>query len=195
MPHNGFHALLELCQNKSWFVFTSNVDGQFQKAGFEPEQVMECHGSIHHLQCTDRSCNRRERHVWSAEEVAIVVDELTFRAQPPFPRCPKCGKVSRPNILMFGDSNWLSDRTFEQQKRFEAWQESLAGSVVVIECGAGTAIPSVRAQSEEFQARHSATLIRVNVREAQGPKHPSPGETISIAGGANAILSSLAAQQ
>lgn len=31
-------------------VFTSNVDGQFQKAGFLKEQIHECHGSIHQLQ-------------------------------------------------------------------------------------------------------------------------------------------------
>jgi NAD-dependent SIR2 family protein deacetylase len=33
------------------FIVTSNVDGQFQKADFEEEHVLEVHGSIHHLQC------------------------------------------------------------------------------------------------------------------------------------------------
>ena len=33
------------------FVFTSNVDGQFQQAGFDPQHLHECHGSLHHLQC------------------------------------------------------------------------------------------------------------------------------------------------
>ncbi|MGB8419614.1 Sir2 family NAD-dependent protein deacetylase [Paraburkholderia sp.] len=35
------------------FVFTSNVDGQFQKAGFPDDRVHECHGSIHTLQCLE----------------------------------------------------------------------------------------------------------------------------------------------
>lgn len=46
VPHSGFDVL------RKWRarVFTSNVDGQFQKAGFP--KVAEVHGSIHHLQCT-----------------------------------------------------------------------------------------------------------------------------------------------
>ena len=35
----------------NYFVFTSNVDGHFQKAGFDKEKVLECHGSINHYQC------------------------------------------------------------------------------------------------------------------------------------------------
>ena len=26
-------------------------DGQFQRAGFPDDSIVECHGSIHHLQC------------------------------------------------------------------------------------------------------------------------------------------------
>lgn len=63
-PHEGFKKLLDLSRNKKYgaFIFTSNVDGQFQKAGFVEEQIMECHGSIHHLQCID-DCNAE---LWSA---------------------------------------------------------------------------------------------------------------------------------
>lgn len=198
-PHDGFRILHALCQGKSWFVFTSNVDGHFQKAGFDPEQIMECHGSIHHLQCTDGACCRRERHIWPAAAMQVVVDETTFRAQPPLPRCPNCGNMARPNIVMFRDLNWLSDRTFEQQQRFTDWESSLSGKAVVIECGAGTAIPSVRLQSEDFMAEHGATLVRINPREPQGPeghtKGHTTGETVSLAGGARATLESLAAQR
>jgi len=35
------------------FVFTTNVDGQFQKAGFGAGRLCEVHGSIHHLQPAD----------------------------------------------------------------------------------------------------------------------------------------------
>lgn len=51
IPHAGFHLLKKWAKHKQHgaFVYTSNVDGQFQKAGFPPHQVIECHGSIHHL--------------------------------------------------------------------------------------------------------------------------------------------------
>jgi NAD-dependent SIR2 family protein deacetylase len=48
VPHAGFDILKKWADAKtgSW-VFTSNVDGQFQKAGFAKQQIHECHGSIH----------------------------------------------------------------------------------------------------------------------------------------------------
>ena len=53
VPHAGFE-LLRKWGDRMLFgvrVFSSNVDGQFQKAGFTEEQIHECHGSIHHLRC------------------------------------------------------------------------------------------------------------------------------------------------
>src|SRR5256885_11999890 len=57
-PHNGFAILKRWAETVPARVFTSNVDGQFQRAGFAGEHVAEVHGSIHHLQwqkpCGDR---------------------------------------------------------------------------------------------------------------------------------------------
>jgi len=84
---------------------------------------------------------------------------------------------------MFGDGGWLSDRVAEQERHFFRWMETVTLSdTVVIELGAGTAIPSVRMFSENLQ-RKGATLIRINPREAQGPR-----QTISIAQGAKKAL-------
>jgi NAD-dependent SIR2 family protein deacetylase len=51
MPHHGFDLLR--CWGSRMLhgmsVFTSNVDGQFQKAGFDNGSIHGCHGSIHHL--------------------------------------------------------------------------------------------------------------------------------------------------
>jgi NAD-dependent SIR2 family protein deacetylase len=53
-PHDGFRILLSWAQRMRHgaFVFTSNVDGQFQRAGFDLEQILEVHGSIDWMQCT-----------------------------------------------------------------------------------------------------------------------------------------------
>ncbi|MAH08389.1 MAG: hypothetical protein CL961_01830, partial [Euryarchaeota archaeon] len=47
-PHNGFKIILERFKKDKIpvFIFTSNVDGHFQKTGFAEEQIMECHGSL-----------------------------------------------------------------------------------------------------------------------------------------------------
>ena len=52
-PHKGFDILLDFNRkhNKEVFALTSNVDGQFQKAGYPADKIYEVHGSIHYLQC------------------------------------------------------------------------------------------------------------------------------------------------
>ncbi len=163
-PHGGFGIL------KRWaggmehgaFVFTSNVDGHFQRAGFDEERVIECHGSIAHLQCTE-PCSRE---IWSGDDLDVVVDETSFRATSILPECRRCGALARPNVLMFGDWHWIPERTAEQERRFSDWLDGAAGPrLAVIELGAGSAVPTVRMTSERVASRCGATLIRINPRE------------------------------
>lgn len=166
-PHAGFDILRKWLDGKTGggWVFTSNVDGQFQKAGFDESTLVECHGSIHHLQCRV-PCSEA---IWPADDVALDIDESTFRAEVPLPACPHCAETARPNILMFQDGQWIWDRTYAQEQEFRDWLSMLGGkNLVVIECGAGSAVPTVRRQSEELQS-FGATLIRINPREASGP--------------------------
>lgn len=163
-PHAGFAILKRWGESKraGHFVFTSNVDGQFQRAGFDAERIVECHGSIHHAQCS-RACRQE---IWEATEIAPVVEETDFQAAEPLPDCPRCGAVSRPNILMFGDSDWIADRKREQHSRLVKWEAALGGRrAVAIELGAGNAIRSVRRECEQFPG----TLIRINPREPEVP--------------------------
>jgi NAD-dependent SIR2 family protein deacetylase len=186
-PHAGFAILRRWAGNMrdGWFVFTSNVDGHFQRAGFDPDRVLECHGSIHHLQC-ELPC---DQDVWSADGVTVNIDETTMRAAEPLPRCRRCGGLARPNILMFNDGWWVDDRTSTQQARYEDWLRSFDPiGLVVVELGAGSAIPTVRWHSEQLQSQ-GATIVRVNPREPDGPSG-----TISIASGGLAALEAIDAQ-
>ena len=165
VPHAGFGILKKWADAKkgSW-VFTSNVDGQFQKAGFAKEQIHECHGSIHYLQCVDDCV----AGVWSAADFQPEVDEeqcLLLNSPPP---CLCCGQIARPNVLMFGDWNWQAEREHEQRQREAQWFEKIIHNlwnVVIIEMGAGTAIPSVRYFSEQTAKKYGASIIRINPRE------------------------------
>ena len=181
-PHGGFGILRRWIEKMEGglFVFTSNVDGQFQKAGYSEEQIVECHGSIHHLQCGG-SCRDA---IWSAAETVVEIDEATFRATGPLPKCPSCGGIARPNILMFGDWGWVSRRTSAQEARFQTWLSAVLDQrLAVMEFGAGRAVPTVRSLCERVASRLGGTLIRINPRESEGP----PG-TVSIQAAALATL-------
>ncbi|RMG18810.1 MAG: NAD-dependent protein deacetylase [Planctomycetota bacterium] len=181
-PHAGFDLLAAWGRTKSLglFVFTSNVDGQFQRAGFDPEALVECHGAIDFEQCLDGSCGAG---IWQAGPAPVDVDEERFRAREPLPACPRCGGLARPNVLMFGDWGWNPARTDAQERRLEAWlEERDPRRLCVVECGAGTAVPSVRSFSERLAAR-GAALVRINPREPE-----VPADELGIAAGALAAL-------
>ena len=169
-PHTGFNLLLDflVANEKEYFVFTSNVDGHFQRAGYDPNRILECHGAIESIQCS-HPCGRI---IDFADQLNIEIDDATMRAKPPLPVCQRCGSVQRPNILMFGDWNWVPDRTEEQSTRYELWLNDIStANLVAIEFGAGTAVPTVRHECE----RRADYLIRVNPREAD-----ASGEATSI---------------
>lgn len=170
VPHDGFGLIKSWIEQKAapHFVVTSNVDGQFQKAGFDDDRILEVHGSIHWLQCLSPCSDT----IWPNQE-RIPVDPVTMRADN-VPRCPRCNGVSRPNILMFGDWSWLPDRTHQQEQRLQQFlAEQLDTKMVVIELGAGTAIPTIRTMSERLGWRYAGTtVIRINTREPEiAPPH------------------------
>jgi NAD-dependent SIR2 family protein deacetylase len=170
VPHDGFLGLLELGKQKEYgyFVFTSNVDGQFQTAGFDEDRIEECHGSIHHLQCTQPCSN----DIWEMEEEKVDVDMEAFMAMEPLPKCKNCGGLARPNILMFGDWNWISHRSNAQGMRLQKWLQGLNNinaKIAIIEMGAGTAVPTVRLQSQRVHNGKNSILIRINPRDYDAP--------------------------
>jgi NAD-dependent SIR2 family protein deacetylase len=169
-PHDGFRILLDMAADKTHgtWVFTSNVDGQFQKAGFPADRVCEIHGSIHHLQCT-AGCNGK---IWPADDFQPEVDTDSCRLLGELPNCPHCGRPARPNILMFGDWGWLEQRTALQYQRLQQWLSDLARPVC-IEIGAGTHIPTVR----RFSERCGGRLIRINPSE---PAVPDPDKGLGL---------------
>lgn len=158
VPHEGFDILRRWVSTKEHgaFVFTSNIDGQFQKAGFEERRIIECHGSLHRLQCL-RPC---AYETWSADDLHPDVDEEHCRLLSALPRCPRCDNVARPNILMLNDDDWNDYAVRRRRMRLEAWLLRV-DQVVVVELGADRTVPVVRNMSEQSGHR----IIRVNMNE------------------------------
>ena len=166
-PHSGFNILLNKFKEEKipMFVFTSNVDGHFQKTGFEENQIMECHGSLMHFQCIEE-CGQP---IWPiSPDLLLQINPDNLLAEEPLPSCPQCGSLARPNILMFSDFAWNSTRTYAQRQRFEKWIDKFKNkNLLIIELGAGTNIPTVRLTCEEVYQSAGNHFIRVNPRESE----------------------------
>jgi len=186
-PNVGFDALRELVKNKKdYFIVTSNVDGQFQKAGFDTDKIYEVHGRINKFQCT--SCNATP---WKApDKLPFKIDGRNFKVKGDLPMCPKCGALARPNIMMFSDFHFQGDETSEQNQRFNKFMHSYdkgPHKIAIIEIGAGTAISTIRDIGDNIHENlDNAQLIRINPREAFGPK-----DVISVRQGGVAALTEI----
>ncbi len=169
VPHDGYQLIREWASTKRHgvFVYTSNVDGHFQAADFSEDRIVECHGTIHTLQCATPCSDR----LWPAD---ASIDGLS---EPP--SCPNCSGIARPNFLLFADDAWIPARTARQQARLRDWAGAIERAVV-IEIGAGQAVPSIRLFAETF----GAPLIRINLDDEQ-VEH---GTAIGLRGSALAVL-------
>lgn len=193
-PHEGYSILKEFGEdiaNHEYFCVTSNVDGHFEKAGFDVDRIYEIHGSLHYLQ----SLNPHEEQYFPASESKelqkLEVDPKTFRATSRLPRCPWNPKLlARPNVLMFSDYGYYARRSNLQSNRFQTFQQKVFDNpkeekekehhhhhLVVIEIGAGLYVPSIRNFSERMISQcgkssgMKGTLIRINPRDGDIPSH------------------------
>lgn len=173
VPHAGFGILLKWgsAMKHGGFVFTSNVDGQFAKAGFDAARIAECHGTIHQLQCVEACTDE----TWSAGGFDPLVDEAACLLESELPTCPHCGALARPNILMFRDWHWVARYAEAQERALAAWLASVE-RLTVVELGAGRALPTVR----RFSERQGGRVIRINPRDYA----ISPAAGVGVAGGA-----------
>lgn len=160
-----YRDLRSLVEGKDVFVFSSNVDGLFDRNGFDPDRIYTPQGDYAHMQCS-RAC---QPVVWPSEPilraVAAALDPKTQSVTDPalVPRCPNCGGEVFLNVRI---DRYMVDAPYEDQaRRFSDWlQSSLSGKLLVIEVGAGFNTPSViRWPCERLVANHpSARLLRIN---------------------------------
>jgi len=120
------------------FVFTTNVDGFFEKAGFAPHSLCQTHGAYERWQCSglnrggspafklfDGPCTKKVWKVPPEYEMDIIDSEMKAPAGPArtpssvkgwetnHPMCTYCGKLARPCVYQFGDNCFLANEAEE----------------------------------------------------------------------------------
>lgn len=140
---NGtYQRLFELVKDKDYFVLTTNVDHQFQKAGFEKHRLFYTQGDYGLFQCSEPCCQETYdneaviRQMFHQQEQMRVPTEL-------LPHCPKCGKPITMNLraddTFVQDEGWY--RAAERYEDFLRRHENL--HVLFLELGVGYNTPVI----------------------------------------------------
>jgi NAD-dependent SIR2 family protein deacetylase len=162
-PHAGYQWLLEWgnAMPLGCFALTSNVDAHFHYADFRADRILEEHGNVHFLQCS-RPCSPL---IWQDELPDLKINLPMLRCFGKLPRCPECGAIARPNELMFEDTRYVDVNRRRQRMHYQGWLASVGKRrLVILEIGAGTALPTIRRKGELLAAERAprATLVRIN---------------------------------
>lgn len=140
---NGvYKELFQLVQDKDYFVLTTNVDHQFQKAGFDKHRLFYTQGDYGLFQCSEPCCQETFdnkdiiKRMYAEQKNMHIPSDL-------IPHCPKCGKPMTMNLR--ADDKFVQDegwyRAAERYNDFIRRHENL--HVLFLELGVGYNTPAI----------------------------------------------------
>lgn len=162
-----YRALLALVREKGYFVITTNVDGQFEKAGFDKRRIFATQGDYAYLQSATGEPRKR---YYNEEIVREMLENIEECRIPPnlVPHCPENGELMTPNLRV--DNTFVEDELWHQQADayFDFISSSKSKKLVLLEFGVGFNTPSIIRYPFEQMAREltHSTLIRFNKNES-----------------------------
>ena len=140
---NGtYKRLFEIVKNKNYFVITTNVDHQFQKAGFDKSRLFYTQGDFGLFQCSE-PC-----HYQTYDNEEIVKDMIEFQKNMKIPtelipKCPKCGKPMTMNLR--SDDKFVEDEGWNRaSERYKNFLQAHNGQhILFLELGVGYNTPVI----------------------------------------------------
>ena len=141
-PKPAYDNLLKLLKDKDYFVITTNVDHQFQKAGFDKKRLSYTQGDYGLFQCA-KPCHQK---TYDNEELVkrMIAEQMDMRIPSELvPRCPVCGGPMKVNLR--------ADETFVEDEGWHAASERYAefirrhkdGKVLFLDLGSGGNTPVI----------------------------------------------------
>lgn len=175
--HTELHkVILEMLNDKQIFVLSTNVDGQFVKAGLPEEKIFCTQGDYFHIQCA-KGCHQKTYH---AVEMFRQMDQARKDCRIPahmVPKCPVCG--GRMNMNLRCDPYFVEDENWhEAEKRFGLFLQDMLEAInegkqaVLLELGVGFNTPTIiRFPFEKLMREYDGIrMIRLNMDEAVVPE-------------------------
>lgn len=168
-----YKELLRLLRDKQTFCLSTNADGQFEKVGYNKEQIFCTQGDYFHIQCA-KGCHQK---TYNAVKLFHQMDQARKDCKIPtymVPKCPQCGGPMNMNLRC--DQYFVQDEAwYEAEKRFGDFLTKALNSkknLLLLELGVGFNTPTIIRFPFEKLTRENkqVTLLRLNLTEAVIPQ-------------------------
>ena len=163
-----YQDLYELVKDKETFVITTNVDGQFVKAGFDEAFFFEVQGNYGEFQCS-LPC---QQEVFPNQELVEAMVQASQNFKIPsslIPHCPRCQSPLTTHLRV--DGAFVETQKWHEQEAayLKFLQEHAEEKLVFLELGVGYNTPTIiKFPFERLNAAlPQASLIRVNLEDGE----------------------------
>ena len=137
-----YKNLLSLIEGKDYFVLTTNVDHQFQRAGFDKKRLFYTQGDYGLFQCSTPCCKETVDNEAIIKQ--MVAEQKDIRIPSALiPRCPHCGAPLTVNLR--SDDKFVEDEGWHKAaERYENFLRTRSGlKILFLELGVGFNTPVI----------------------------------------------------
>jgi NAD-dependent SIR2 family protein deacetylase len=163
LANETYVDLFDLVKNKDYFVITTNVDHQFQLAGFDKNRLFYTQGDYGLFQCSVPCHNK----TYDNKELVLEMVKKQRDCKIPselIPKCPVCNREMEMNLR--SDDRFVQDEGWYQHAEFyqEFLEKTKGKKLVLIEIGVGYNTPGIIKYPFERMVlqNENANLVRIN---------------------------------
>ena len=141
-PIPVYRELLSLVEGKDYFVLTTNVDHQFQRAGFDKQRLFYTQGDYGLWQCSKACHNRTYDNELLVRQMVARQRDMKIPTEL-VPHCPVCGAPLTMNLRC--DDTFVQDRGWNTAaERYSNFvRQHSHGKILYLELGVGTNTPGI----------------------------------------------------
>lgn len=190
-PGKPYTDLLELVKDKEYFVLTTNVDHQFQLAGFDKQRLFYTQGDYGLWQCSEPCHNATYDNEEQVRRMIAQQKDMRIASEL-IPHCSKCGASMTMNLR--ADDTFVQDEGwYAAASRYEEFlQKHGHKHILLLELGVGFNTPGIIKYPFWRMAVQNpkATYACINLGQAAVPKQIEK-QSIAIDGDIGDVLSRL----
>ena len=190
-PKTVYRDLLKLVKDKDYFVLTTNVDHQFQRACFDKKRLFYTQGDYGLWQCSQPCHSKTYDNEETVRRMVAEQEDLEVPSEL-VPRCPACGRPMTMNLR--ADDTFVEDVGWHAAAgRYADFLRRHEGTrVVFLELGVGGNTPVIIKYPfwKMAAANPKAVYACVNLDEAFAPRELEK-QSVCIDGDIGEILQAL----